>query len=73
MFNVGEVARVAVIGDGDTDLDLYIYDEVRQPDRPRYDNTDNCLVAFTPRWTAKFRVVIANLGRVYNRYTLITN
>lgn len=73
VFNGGEVARVMVLGDGDTDLDLYILDEYGNEIARDSDYTDRCVVSFTPRWTGKFKVRIRNLGRVYNRYLLVTN
>jgi hypothetical protein len=72
-FRGGEVARVQVVGDGDTDLDLYIYDENGNLITKDDDNTDFCVAAWTPRWTGNFRIRIRNIGRVYNQYTLLTN
>ena len=73
VFRGGENAIVMVIGDGDTDLDLYIYDE--NGNLITYDNdyTDNCVCTFTPRWTGTFVIKIVNRGRVYNNYVLRTN
>jgi hypothetical protein len=72
-FRGGEVARLQVIGDGDTDLDCYIYDENNNLITKDDDRTDYCVLQWNPRWTGPFRVKIANLGRVYNQYTLLTN
>lgn len=72
-FVAGELARVAVVGDGDTDLDLYIYDENGNLITSDTDYTDQCLVEFTPRWTGAFRVRVVNNGYVYNNYVLLTN
>jgi hypothetical protein len=72
-FVGGELARVAVVGDGDTDLDLYIYDENGNLITSDTDYTDQCLVEFTPRWTGAFRVRVVNNGYVYNNYVLLTN
>jgi hypothetical protein len=69
----GEVARIAVIGDGDTDLDLEVFDENGNLIARDTDNTDKCLVEWTPKWTGKFRVRISNLGLVYNNYVLLSN
>lgn len=72
-FVGGESAAVMVIGDGDTDLDLYIYDEDGNLITKDDDDSDNCIVGWTPRWTGKFTIKIKNLGRVYNAYMLMTN
>jgi len=72
-FRGGELARIAVIGDGDTDLDLYVYDESGNEIAKDVDRTDRCLVEWTPRRTGQFQVRIVNLGRVHNQYLLITN
>lgn len=68
-----ELARVAVIGDGDTDLDLHVYDENGNLIGRDIDNTDRCLVQWTPKWTGRFRVRISNYGIVYNNYVLMSN
>lgn len=72
-FRAGEIARVAVVGDGDTDLDLYVYDANGNLITKDDDPTDNCAVAFTPYWTSEFRIIVVNRGGVYNNYMLITN
>ena len=72
-FYGDEVAQIIVRGDGDTDLDLFVYDENGNLVASDTDSTDVCVVTWTPRWTGNFRVRVKNLGRVYNRYTLTTN
>jgi hypothetical protein len=72
-FRGGEVARIAVIGDGDTDLDLYVFDENGNEIAMDTEGTDTCLAQWTPWRTGRFLVRIANLGYVYNRYLLMTN
>ena len=72
-FYGGEIAEVAVVGDGDTDLDLYIYDENGNLIVSDTDYTDRCYVRFQPRWTGNFYVKIVNRGNVYNNYTIATN
>ena len=66
-----EKTQIGVIGDGDTDLDLYIYDENNNLVTKDVDSTDRCYVAVTPKWTGNFRIVIKNRGKVYNRYYLV--
>lgn len=72
-FQGGEDATIIVSGDGDTDLDLYVYDESDNLIDYDDDGTDDCVVTFTPRWTGNFKIKVKNLGDTYNSYTLITN
>ena len=69
-FNAGQEAAIYVKGDGDTDLDLYIFDENANLMGKDEDDTDECLVRFHPRESGKFVVVVVNRGRVYNDYLL---
>ncbi len=72
-FRAGETAIVTAIGDGDTDLDLYVYDQNGNLIDSDTDYTDNCVCTFTPRWTGNFKIRVVNRGRVYNNYVLRTN
>lgn len=72
-FWANELAEIAVSGDGDTDLDLYVYDENGNLIVSDTDYTDDCYVRFYPRWTGLFRVKIVNRGGVYNNYAIVTN
>jgi len=72
-FNANQIAEVLVCGDGDTDLDLYIYD--LNGNLIVYDEgySDDCYVRFLPYYTVPFQVVVKNRGRVYNRFYIATN
>lgn len=72
-FWANEIAEIAVSGDGDTDLDLYVYDENGNCIVSDTDYTDDCYVRFCPRWTGLFRIKIVNRGGVYNKYAIVTN
>lgn len=72
-FAAGQTAAVFVSGDGDTDLDLYIYDENGNLITKDDDYTDDCYCSWTPRWTGTFVIKIKNRGNVYNRYVIYTN
>lgn len=72
-FRGGELAVVTVIGDGDTDLDLYVYDNNGNLITRDQDYTDDCVVTFVPRWTGTFYIKIVNRGSVYNNYVIRTN
>ena len=67
------LAEVAAIGDGDTDPDLYVYDENGSLVCSDTDYTDRMYCSWTPRWTGPFDIEIENLGDVYNEYRLVTN
>ena len=72
-FYGGSLAEVFVSGDGDTDLDLYIYDENGNLITKDDDYSDDCLCRWYPRWTGVFKVKIVNRGSVYNRYQIYVN
>lgn len=69
----GELASILIKGDGDTDLDLYLYDENGNLIEKDDDNSDTCLVSFTPKWTGTFKIIVKNHGSVYNNYILSSN
>lgn len=72
VFFGGELAMVGVIGDGDSDLDLYIENEdglVAKDD----DLTDRCVCVWRPEHTQRVTIRIVNRGPVANCYRLRTN
>lgn len=69
----GTQARIAVSGDGDTDLDCYLYDQNGSEVDRDDDSTDECRLVNTPLWTGPFQLVIKNRGSVYNEFELRTN
>ncbi len=72
-FYRNQLAEVAISGDGDTDLDLYIYDENGNLIDSDVDYSDDCYVRCTPKWTGRFYIKVVNRGPVRNYYTLVTN
>lgn len=73
VFYGGEDAEVFVSGDGDTDLDLFIYDNNGNLIDSDTDYTDDCYASWHPIWTGTFLIKIVNHGNVYNNYTMWTN
>ena len=73
IFKGGAPAAVSVSGDGDTDLDLFIYDEAGDLVASDDDLSDQCIVAWIPDKTQRYRIVVKNLGDVYNEYRMIAN
>ena len=72
-FRGGEYASVAVIGDGSTDLDVFIQDAWGRPVDSRNDYTDFCVDVWYVRSAAFYTVTIVNRGGRYNSYGLGTN
>lgn len=72
-FTKGYLAEVAVSGDGDTDLDLYVYDSNGNLIASDTDYSDDCYVNWVPAWTGRFIIRIVNRGPVYNNYVVATN
>lgn len=72
-FYGGYPAEMAVVGDHDTDLDLYVYDEFGHLIASDTDYSDTCYAQWTPAWTGRFRIEIVNRGNVYNVYSVATN
>lgn len=72
-FVAGRTAEIAVSGDGDTDLDLYVYDSNGNLIASDRDYTDDCYVRWYPRWTGRYIIKIVNNGGVANRFVMVTN
>lgn len=72
-FNGMEIAELAVLGDGSTDLDLEVYDHNGNLIARDVSSIDRCYVRWVPRVTGPFMVKIINLGTTSNAYTLLTN
>lgn len=72
-FRGNQQAEVLISGDGDTDLDLFIYDEYGNEICRSVSSDDDEYCAWYPRFTGPFSVKIKNLGSVYNEYHMFTN
>ncbi len=72
-FRGGELAIVVVSGDGDTDLDVFIYDSAGNLVDSDTDNTDDCVCEWVPATTEMYRIVVRNYGEVYNEYIIAVN
>lgn len=72
-FIANELAEVLVSGDGDTDLDLYVYDSNGNLIEKVTDYSDDCYVRWVPKWTGRYTIRIVNRGPVYNRFVILTN
>ena len=68
----GVEAWVYVSGDGDTDLDVLVYDENGNfvcDD----EGCDGWGCTFTPHWTGKYKIKVVNKGNDYNEYRITTS
>lgn len=72
-FWANELAEVIVIGDGDNDLDLYIYDQNGNLIASDTDYTDQCVCRWVPSWTGAFTIRIVNRGAIYSNFAIATN
>jgi hypothetical protein len=62
--------RVVVDGDGDTDLDCWVYDRFGTLLGRDTDDTDLCVIRFRNASAGELTIRIRNLGGVYNQYDL---
>lgn len=72
-FIANELAEILVSGDGDTDLDLYVYDSNGNLIEKDTDYSDDCYVRWIPAWTGRYTIRIVNRGPIYNRFVILTN
>lgn len=72
-FNAHEIAEIFVAGDGNTTLDLYLYDNNGTLIASDVKNIDDCYVSFTPSGNQKLRIEIKNNGPSGNQCLLMTN
>ena len=71
VFNGGEQAHMELGGDGNAELELYVYDENNNLIFCDVGSGEACV--WIPRWTGKFTVKIKNRGSVHHDYMLATN
>ncbi|WP_269514493.1 hypothetical protein [Brevundimonas subvibrioides] len=72
-FTAGRLAEAAIAGDGDTDVDLEVYDQNGNLLCSSLSSDDTEYCGWTPAWTGQFRIRITNLGWVYNDVRLAVN
>lgn len=72
-FTGGELAEILFTGDGDTDLDFYVYDSRGNLIASDTDYTDVAGWSWVPRSTQQYTFIVENLGSVYNVCRIISN
>lgn len=73
-FKANELAEFFVIGDADTDIDLYVLDSkgqlVGKDEDPAERGSDLCVVRWTPKQEEEFTIIIRNVDpKLYNTVT----
>jgi hypothetical protein len=72
-FYGNSYAEIAVVGDGDANLDVAITDENGNVFCYDVSWSDSLYCDFTPAWDGYFYVTVQNIGRSRNSYYLMTN
>lgn len=72
-FYGGQLAEIAILGDGDANLDLLVTDENGNTICLDRSYSDRIYCSFTPAWTGNFAIYVKNQGRVRNSYYILTN
>jgi hypothetical protein len=72
-FSGNSHAEVAVIGDGDTNLDVAVTDENGNVICYDVSWSDKLYCDWTPAWDGFFYVTVQNLGTARNSYSVLTN
>ena len=67
----GEITNIELKGDGDTDLDLYVYD--MYGNLIAYDESygDYCSASIVVYTTSKWTIKVVNRGNVYNDFVIV--
>jgi hypothetical protein len=77
VFVANKLAEFFLIGDGDTDIDVYILDStgkvVAQDEDPAEYGSDLCMCRWTPTEEQEYTIRIINRGNVYNLCQAGTN
>ena len=68
-----EPAEIQIAGDGDTDVDLVVYDENDIEICRSMGERDQESCRWFPAWTGRFTIRLINLGAVWNGVQLVTN
>jgi len=66
-------ARITIRGDGDTNLDLFVFGPKKQEVARATGPTDREQVTWEPKATGYYTIKVQNLGEIWNQYVLTTD
>lgn len=66
-----QLTQIGVKGDGDGDIDCWLYDENNNLVKEDADSTDTCYLTANPIWTGRFVLRVKNNGRAASIYELL--
>jgi hypothetical protein len=66
-----QLTEIGVKGDGDGDIDCWLYDQNNNLVSQDVDATDTCYLTANPIWTGAFKLRVKNNGSVASVYELI--
>lgn len=70
-YGRGETAEVAIIGDGDNDLDIYVYDSAGRLVTYNEGDADQEYVRWRASYSGKYKVKIVNRGHVWSKFAIL--
>lgn len=74
IFEGKEPAIVLVAGDGDGDLDTWVYDANTGGEIGKdTDNTSTCLIQWVTRFEGPFKIRVRNVGQQWENYVVLAN
>jgi len=69
----GEASTIEIIGDGNTNLDIFVYDKCNTLVASDSNKSDKCSVTWIPKWKEKFQAEVVNMNDKNNNYVIIYN
>lgn len=74
VFEGGLPATILVVGDGDGDLDLWVYDgDNGALIGSDTDSSSVCISNWTTRYEGPFTIVVKNVGNIYEKFYVLAN
>lgn len=72
-FRGNEEAIIGVVGQGNADLDCWVYDQGGHLIRSDTDGTATCALRWVPSWTGTFTLKVRNYSSSASNYLIVSN